>query len=556
MITATAWVPRGHAAAFPTKYVFDEDEYARISKLAKLELDDAKEDLEKARDALSSDQKDVEGAESKKDDEDGENSSEDEHIEDDELREYDMEHYDDEPDVPDDEEDMGGPTNGNIIGNIKSLAYYADNKDDPYITLPENGEGSDDDSERDELQILQTDSVVLAARIEDEVAHLEVYVYEDEADNLYVHHDVMLPAVPLCVEWLGTRIGSESNEGGNFAAVGTMDPDIELWDLDVVDCMYPNAVLGQSSQAMPEVAEPVTKKKKKKSKKANDAYHVDSVLALAANTQHRNLLASASADKTTKLWDLNTCTAAHSYALHTDKVCALSWHPTQTSVLLSGSYDRTIVAADVRAPGATAPRWGVESDVEQVRWDPHNENQFFASTESGVLHCFDVRQLPPSPEQSRAIWRLQAHEESLSTFSVNPAVPGYIATGSTDRMVKLWSTNPDKGPSMVISRDVGVGKVFSTTFAPDPEIAFRLAVAGSKGALQVWDTSTNKAVREAFAGKVKLPRHGDGEVKERLVGVQYDDDDDDDEEEEGEEEAGDMGGGKEGDAGWESMEED
>jgi periodic tryptophan protein 1 len=49
MITATAWVPRGYAAAFPTKYVFDESEYGRIAKLAKLQLDDAEEDLEEAQ---------------------------------------------------------------------------------------------------------------------------------------------------------------------------------------------------------------------------------------------------------------------------------------------------------------------------------------------------------------------------------------------------------------------------------------------------------------------------------------------------------------------------
>jgi periodic tryptophan protein 1 len=49
MITATTWVPRGFAAPFPTKYVFDEDEYERISQLAKLQLDDAKEDLEEAQ---------------------------------------------------------------------------------------------------------------------------------------------------------------------------------------------------------------------------------------------------------------------------------------------------------------------------------------------------------------------------------------------------------------------------------------------------------------------------------------------------------------------------
>jgi periodic tryptophan protein 1 len=49
MITATTWVPRGFAAPFPSKYQFDDDEYERISKLANLQLEDAKEDLEEAQ---------------------------------------------------------------------------------------------------------------------------------------------------------------------------------------------------------------------------------------------------------------------------------------------------------------------------------------------------------------------------------------------------------------------------------------------------------------------------------------------------------------------------
>jgi periodic tryptophan protein 1 len=563
MITALAWVPRGHAAAFPTKYAFDEEEFARISKLAKLELDDAKEDLEEARDALSksnggssrgagakaeeddSDEDDDEEEEDTKDDDEDEDKAADD---DDDLKEYDMENYDNEPEVADEDDDE--PVNS-VFGNIKSLAYHTDNNDDPYLTLPTNGENEDDD-ERDELQILPTDNMVLAARIEDEVAHLECYIYEDDADNLYVHHDCLLPSIPLCVEWLGTKIGQDSNnsEGGNFAAVGTMEPDIELWDLDVVDSMYPTAVLGQNNTA-PDIAESLSKKKKKKDKKSNTSYHVDAVLALAANRQHRNLLASASADKTVKLWDLTTCTAAYSYDHHTDKVCALAWHPSHSSVLLSGSYDRTIVASDMRAPNAPVLRWGVESDVEQLRWDPHDDNRFYVSTESGMLHCFDMRTIPSSPEASKALWHLQAHAKSLSTFSINATVPGFIATGSTDRTVKLWSIAPDGanngGPSMVVSRDLGVGKVFSANFAPDDEVAFRLAVGGSKGTVQIWDTSTNKAVREAFATRVKLPTPANGEIKERMVGVQ-----EDNEIEEEEAEAEEHGG----EGGWESMDED
>ncbi|RYO87263.1 hypothetical protein DL766_010316 [Monosporascus sp. MC13-8B] len=528
MITTSAWVPRGFAAPFPAKYKFDEAEFERIAELAKLQLDDANEDLEEAQEeeknaaSGAKTEGDSKTTESAADD----NEPEEINIDDDDLKEYDLEHYDD------DDDDAEGQSM-DMFGNIKSLTYYENNKDDPYITIPD-GEDEDDD-DREELQILATDNLLLAAKVEDELAHLEVYVYEDEADNLYVHHDIMLPAIPLCVEWLDIPVAKpsvEQDSTANFVAIGTMDPDIEVWDLDTVDCMYPNAILGQGGN--PPKDEEKKKKKKKKSKKANDEYHIDAVLSLAANRKHRNLLASASADKTVKLWDLNTTKCAKSYSYHTDKVCSLAWHSVESTVLLSGSYDRTVVAADMRAPEAQAPRWGVESDVENVRWDPHDQHYFYVSTENGIIHYHDVRNAPSSPTASKPVWTLQAHDQSLSSFDINAHIPGYVATGSTDKTVKLWNIQPT-GPAMVVSRNLDVGKVFSTTFAPDAEVAFRLAVAGSKGTLHVWDTSTNAAIRQAFAHKIA--DKSEGEVKERLVGVtelesssEEEDGDDDDQE--------------------------
>lgn len=454
---------------------------------------------------------------------------------DDDLKEYDLEHYDD------DDQDGEGDTMA-MFGNVKNLVFHEKNEDDPYITMEDQEE---EDEEREELQILATDNLVLAGRIEDEVAHLEVYVYEDEDDNLYVHHDIMLPAIPLAVEWIDLPVGksgAEKDAKGNFVAIGTMEPDIELWNLDVVDSMYPDAILGQGAEDA-ENAEK-KKKKKKKSKKANDNYHIDAVLSLAANRHHRNLLASASADKTIKLWDLNTTKCAKSYSYHTDKVSSVAWHPTESTVLLSGSYDRTVVAADMRAPDAKAPRWGVESDVETVRWNPHDPNYFYIATDNGMIHYHDARNAPADPSGTKPVWMLQAHDESISSFDINPVIPGFLATGSTDKQVKLWNIQ-DSGPSMVVSRDLGVGKVFSTTFAPDQEVGFRLAVAGSKGAVQIWDTSTNAAVRSAFASKVPQLK-GDG--KERLVGLEESESESDSDE--GEEDAG-GAGGEDGD----SMEE-
>lgn len=317
MITTTAWVRRGVAAQFPTKYEIDEEEMNRISKLARMQLEEAQGDLEAAREGkdqdgetMEEDQK--EEAQDAMEDDSEEKKGKTSFNDDEDLKEYDLDHYDSD-EVDEDGEKI------TMFGNVKSLAYHQPNEEDPYLVIPEEEE----DEEREELQILPTDNLLLAGKVEDEVAHLEVYVYEDQEANLYVHHDIMLPAIPLCLEWLDFPVGAHTDDRttGNFVAVGTMEPDIEVWDLDIVDCMYPNAILGQGGAELE--GDMKKAKKSKKKTKANDEFHVDSVLALAANRQHRNLLASASADRTVKLWDLNTAKCAKSYTHHTDKVCSL-----------------------------------------------------------------------------------------------------------------------------------------------------------------------------------------------------------------------------------------
>ena len=109
---------------------------------------------------------------------------------------------------------------------------------------------------------------------------VQVWVYE-EADevggpsNIYVHHDILLPAFPLSVAWMDCGPAGRSNTG-NFAAVGTMNPGIELWDLDVVDSVEPVAVLGgelpglsavDAADGEADAGEGSKKKKKSKSKR-------------------------------------------------------------------------------------------------------------------------------------------------------------------------------------------------------------------------------------------------------------------------------------------------
>ena len=58
MITACSWIPRGAAAQYPSRYNLDDTELSRISNLAKLQLDDAREDLRNARNGRTTESSD------------------------------------------------------------------------------------------------------------------------------------------------------------------------------------------------------------------------------------------------------------------------------------------------------------------------------------------------------------------------------------------------------------------------------------------------------------------------------------------------------------------
>ena len=103
---------------------------------------------------------------------------------------------------------------------------------------PRAAKGGAADSDAEDDAVRASDAVFLAGRTEDDFSCVEMYVYDDEQGSLYVHHDVRLEAFPLALAFL------QHGSAGARVAVGTMEPRIDVWDLDVMEPAAPVASLG------------------------------------------------------------------------------------------------------------------------------------------------------------------------------------------------------------------------------------------------------------------------------------------------------------------------
>jgi periodic tryptophan protein 1 len=379
-----------------------------------------------------------------------------------------------------------------------------------------------DNSDAEDDEIRQSDCYLLTANTEDDFSFLQAYVYEEEDGNLYVHHDITLPAFPLCLAWMDLAPRPLTAEGGSadfsgaplgsFVAVGTFKPGIEIWNLDVMDPLEPDASLGgevdedtlASLQAAAGAGKSNKKKNKKKKKKAlgkklKAGSHTDAVMCLDWNKEHRNILASGSADKTVKLWDITTQQCSYTFNHHTSKVQSVKWHPTESTVIASAAFDHKAVVLDGRQEKPVVATFDISADAECLTWNPHDTNQLVVSCEDGNIHVFDLA-------AKKCAFEIKGHVGAVSAVSFAPRVPGMLATAGVDKSVRIWDVTTDRA-ECVASKSMGIGEIYCAEWYKDSP--FLLASGGAKDKVALWEVDESEVVERRFASRVVGQQEGE-----------------------------------------------
>lgn len=316
----------------------------------------------------------------------------------------------------------------------------------------------EDEEEKDDIDIRKSDALIVTASAETDYSNLEVYLFEEDSSNLFVHHEIMLNAYPLCLEWIPYVPGSNASfeKKGNYIAVGTFSPCIEIWNLDVVDAVAPVMSLGGETKAASNVALASLKVKNKK-KFYKEGSHLDAVLCLSAHPTEVNFLASGSADKMIKVWDLSTQKCVRTIKNHKDKVQVLQWNPNDPKSLLSAGFDGKGVVCNSNNPNEKIYLQFNNTEIESGCWHPTDPYSCFFSFENGSIKAFDIRN-PDNP-----VLDYQAHEQQCTSLACCKASEGLLASVSTNGYCNIWDLkNLEEGkPKLVQTKNMKIGGLFT-----------------------------------------------------------------------------------------------
>ena len=382
-----------------------------------------------------------------------------------------------------DEEDLQAPIFSQDLKNYYMKEDDEENNNDNNIEMEddENKENKnlpdhfDDisDEEQEDFTIHKTDSLIVCGTAQDDFSNLEIYIYDENTLDLFVHHDIVLSSFPLSLEWIPFK----NNMKCNYALVGSFTPGIEIWNLDIMDAIEPEIILGLNTESKNKIQKNISE----------ELYHTDAVMSICLNSANTNYVASSGADKKVLIWDLNSSPscASTSYKEHSDKVQSVKWNKIEENLLVTGSFDKTIKIFDTRV-NKSVFTYKVNSDIECIDWSGLDKYKMLFSFEDGRIQLFDLQKFSP-------IISFKAHKKEATSVAFSPQQKSLFASCGRDGRIKIFDYNKiekdddgDTLPNLIMEKYMkkSVGELFTVKFAEDCDNT--IAAGGSKGELFIW----------------------------------------------------------------------
>ncbi|XP_037125237.1 gem-associated protein 5 isoform X1 [Syngnathus acus] len=177
-----------------------------------------------------------------------------------------------------------------------------------------------------------------------------------------------------------------------------------------------------------------------------------------------HICASASVDGVILFWDTNTRSLLREHAAHQSAISALHWSPLDKNLVVSGD-EKGIVVCHWYNTGDTASFFPEPRSIICLTCSPHNWNTVAVGYKDGMIALIDVSKKGEVTRRLRGhdddihslVWSPLADEDALhlraeAGDASNGASAGeekgcYLASGSKDQTVRIWSTATGKGVS-------------------------------------------------------------------------------------------------------------
>lgn len=402
MITALSWIPRGKT----------------LRKLLPSSANDA--EVERYYQILQNQEAQPQQVQSAEAD-----SPEDAEI----IKKYNLDKYDDDED--DDEAELAAREEMGIVA------------EDQYRR--EIAPGTEEEENEDDL-IKTTDFLLMVGKYGEDVPTLEVHIFDDTQESLFIHHEILLPSFPLSIKWLDYEPGT--GHEGSFAAISSMRPEIEIWNLNIEEPVCPAAVL---------------------------QFHTNSVPGLSWNMHQRGVLLSASIDQKAAVWSLQTSQVAAAFDVNGEcKAAEWCLSPSSPSLFTVASTTG-VYSYDARSGPAFATL--PEMSIESLVWS-RDGNEIWVSLTTGQVAAVDIR----NPTAGLTIF--QAHTGPVNSLAYCMAKP-VLATCGDDEFCKLWNIENPAEPKQIDEDNPKVGPMFTCMFSPDKPTL--LAIGGHENGASLWD---------------------------------------------------------------------